>query len=207
MKKLLIMLLAGTMLFCFAACANNEEKLENDEMIGEVTQESEVAEETKEITAETLAVGNTITTPFAEMTVSEAAIANDIQTSVSSGSITYISGPDAKEDTEYVYIRGTLKNTSKSEIVMVNISGTAEIDGYTYDLDRTIIESDGNTTFSIEPLKTYTYTLYAEVPNELAQSAAPCVVNFGFNENFGNIINIPNKETKIDYNYTINIAK
>ncbi len=135
--------------------------------------------------AEAVAVGNTITVDFAEITVAEAAIANDIKTKIKTGNVTYTSGPDASDTTEFVYLRGTIKNTSTSQIDDDYIKGNVVINGYTYDIDSVnIIDSKGSSAFSLDPLVTYTYTLYAEVPNELATAPQSCVVNFGFDENF-----------------------
>lgn len=208
MKKLLAMLLMIAMLLTFTACGGSaDEDTAAKDTVSQEVQETEEVQEEAAPAAETVAVGNTITLPFAEMTISEAAIANNIKTSIKTGSITYTTGPDEKADTEYVYIRGTLKNTSKAEISMINIEGTVEIDGYSYELDNlTIIESDGSSTYSLAPLKTYSYTLSAEVPNELAQSAAPCNVTFGINENFESGDPFAEEPT-YDYTYAISIAK
>ena len=227
MKKLLALILAITMVFAFAACGGDEaEKTENkvEETVSETenktvteTVETDTVEEEKieeekieeeKIEAETVAVGNTITLDFAEMTVSEAVIADDIQTSVKNGHITYTTGPQSKSDTEFVYIRGTIKNTSKSSFSMLDVVGSVEIDGYSYPIDNiSAITSEGQSTYSLDPLMSVTYTIYAEVPNELAASASPCVVNFGFDENFASVPHSSTGTPDLPYNYTLTISK
>ncbi len=202
MKKLLALLLALSVVFIFAACGK---KAETPSTVGVAPTETG---ETKPV-AESVAIGNIITTDFAEITVDEAGLANDIQTSIKTGSITYTSGPDSSADKEFVYIRGSLKYTGKSSVVSPNFLGSVEVDGYSYDIDDSIIESNGSSVFTLEPLMTYQYTLYAEIPNELAESFDSYTMNFGFEEGFDNtVVYTSSGETQPpEYNYTIEIMK
>ena len=139
------------------------------------------------------------------MTIDEAAVADDIQTSIKTGNITYTSGPDSSPDKEFVYIRGTLTNTGKAEISMPEISGKVTADGYSYEIQSiNIIESDGSSAYTISPLMTYTYTLYAEVPNQLVDKVSEFEMNFGFEDNFARVTS---SDKAPAYNYAINIAK
>ena len=56
---------------------------------------------------------------------------------------------------------------------------------------------------------TYQYTLYAEIPNELAESFDSYTMDFGFEENFENkVVYSSSGETQAPaYNYVINIVK
>ncbi len=53
----------------------------------------------------------------------------------------------------------------------------------------------------------YTYTLYAEIPNELAESFTQCKADFGFEENFARPTTYSDKEYVPAYLYTLSITK
>lgn len=208
MKKIIAIALSLMLVFALAGCGGNDTSKQDTVTPGVVDTTPETTTEAPADVknAETVAVGNTITVPFAEITVDEAGIKDDIKQSIKTGNVTYTTGPDRADDKEFVYIRGTIKNTSKAAISGVNIKGSVEIDGYAYDLASVnIIESNGSSSYSIDPLITYTYTIYAEVPNQLVENPASCVMTFGFNENFEFISTFD--ETPIAYNYAIAISK
>lgn len=205
MKKIILMMLVGSM--CLSLCSCNGNQQANTE--GTVSQQETKKENNddatkKEANLTAISLGDKITVDFAEITVDECGIKEDLKTSIKTGNITYTTGPDAVSGSKYVYMRGTLKNTSTSEISNVSIGGKAEIDGYSYNVDSiSIIEENGNSAHSIAPLMTYKYTLYAKVPNELADSHQSCVLNMGFDENFewGS-----SKElSEYKYGYTLNV--
>ena len=200
MKKLFALVMCLTLVFAMASCGGKTENTVNSTVSTSAEKGSEAPK------AEAVDIGNTITVDFAEITIDEAGIADDIKTSIKTGNITYTSGPDSSEDTEFVYIRGTIKNTSKAEMNNPLISGNVDADGYTYELDLNVIESDGSSAFSIAPLISYTYTLYAEVPNEIAQNFEKCSMNFGFEENFENVFT-SDESYDTQYIYTIKITK
>ena len=209
MKKIVAIALSLILVLCFAGCGSDADTgADNNNTV--TPSVSEAPETTTEAVAdvknaETVAVGNTITVPFAELTVDEAGIKDDIKQSIKSDGITYTTGPDRSDDKEFVYIRGTIKNTSKAAINSVELKGTVEADGYSYEIaDIDIIESDGSWTYSIDPLITYTYTIYAEVPNQLVDTITSCTMTFGFDENFEYI---QYDATSVAYNYAIEIAK
>lgn len=209
MKKIVVIALSLLLVICFTGCGNNTDSGadKNNTTTPSVSEAPETTTETvTEVkNAETVAVGNTITVPFAEITVDEAGIKDDIKQSIKTDNITYTTGPDRADDKEFVYIRGTIKNTSKAAINNVELKGAVEIDGYSYDIaDINIIESNGSMAFSIDPLITYTYTIYAEVPNQLVENPASCIMTFGFDENFEYI---QYDATSVAYNYAIAISK
>ena len=206
MKKVLALLLAINALLATAGCGNN--KTDGTVSTTPETVTEQQAEAPKKVEAEPVAVGNQITVDFAEITINEAAIADDIKQSIKSGNITYTTGPNPSADTEFVYIRGTLKNTSTSSINNPQIVGTVKFGEYSYDLKGLdIIESDGSSAYEIAPLIDYTYTLYAEVPNALLESNPTCTMNFAFNESF-DYQNASSEEMgKMPYNYSISIGQ
>ncbi len=205
MKKITAIISTLLMMLPLASCGGSGNETEPTTMDTETVTETEQPTEDAS-DAELVSIGNTITTSFAELTVDEAAVADDIQQSISSGNITYTTGPERSDTTEYVYIRGSIKNTSKSAIDWPTISGNVSVDGYEYEISNTIIEADGSGTNTLEPLMSYQYTLYAAVPNELAQSFTSCTMDFGFEENLENVISIDDDYAP-EYRYTINIAK
>lgn len=204
MKKIVITMLALSMLAAFTACGetktNNVTPSENGAAAGS---EAEVEKEAESELA-AVAIGDKITTDFAEITVDEIGIKEDIKISVTNGNITHTTGPSTQSGTKFVYVRGTMKSTAKSEISRAEFYGNADIDGYTYEIDSSIIDAEGYSTYSISPLMTYTYTLYARVPNELADSHESCVVNFGFNENFEQ--DFDTEISDCDYGYSAVVA-
>lgn len=205
MKKIILMMLVGSMCLSLCACGGNQQANTEGTVSQQETKKENNDDATKkEANLTAISLGDKITVDFAEITVDECGIKEDLKTSIKTGNITYTSGPDAVSGSKYVYMRGTIKNTSTSEISNVSIGGKAEIDGYSYNVDLiSIIEENGNSAYSIAPLMTYKYTLYAKVPNELADSHQSCVLNIGFDENFewGS-----SKElSEYKYGYTLNV--
>ncbi len=204
MKKILSIILTLVALCSISACGGQKSTTTTTTTV--TTEEK--AEKPAEVVAEPVAVGNTITLPFAELTVAEAGVQDDIQVSIKNGNITRTTGPDSSADTEFVYIRGTIKNTSTSSISSPDITGKVEINGYSYDIDSlTIIESDGSSTYELAPLVSYQYTLYTEIPNELATTYQTCDINFSFNENFEFIQTSFDGEPELPYNYKLTLTK
>lgn len=207
MKKIILMLLVGTMCLSLSACGgdgNQQATTDGTVSQQEAKKENNEDETKKEADLTPISLGDKITVDFAEITVDECGFKEDLKTSIKTGNITYVSGPDAVSGSKYVYMRGTIKNTSTSEISMVKIGGKAEIDGYSYNVDSiSIIEENGSSTYSLAPLMTYKYTLYAKVPNKLADSHQSCVLNVGFDENFEGGFDKELSEYK--YGYALNI--
>lgn len=212
MKRIIATILAGSICLSLCACGGNrtvdtegtvyqQETAAKTENSGAVKKEDEAKKE-KELTP--ISIGDKITLDFAEITVDESGIKENIQQSITTGNITYTTGAQAVSGSKYVYMRGTLKNTSQSEISSVNIGGTVVLDGYTYNIESiSIIEANGSSTWRIAPLTTYTYTVYAKVPNEIADNHQSCVLNLCFEENFESGFRKDISEYK--YGYTLNI--
>lgn len=205
MKKFVLMMLVGSMCLSLCACSGNQQVNTEGTVSQQETKKDNNNDATKkEVNLTPISLGDKITVDFAEITVDECGIKEDLKTSIKTGNITYTSGPDAVSGSKYVYMRGTIKNTSTSEISDVSIGGKAEIDGYSYNIDSiSIKEENGSSAYSIAPLMTYKYTLYAKVPNELADSHQSCVLNMGFDENFewGSAKEL----TEYKYGYALNI--
>ena len=126
MKKLLILFLAAIMLLSLAACGGNDapssqgnednSPVEPSDDAANTPDEAEEADPSDAISATEIAIGDTITLDFVEMTFEETGIAADIRQSITTGIVTRTTGPDPAEGKQYLYIRGTIKNLAKSEL-------------------------------------------------------------------------------------------
>lgn len=150
-----------------------------------------------------LSAGQTIALDFVEFTVAEMGIADDLQQEFTrSSGYSYKTGPESKSDKEYVYIRGTIKNLATSTLD-VRLKGNVAINGYNYDdIEISIYDSEGSWNYQIEPLVDYTYILYTEVPNTLAENPENCIFDFGFDKEFSTD-NLYSSNFKLkDFEYT-----
>lgn len=207
MKKFILAVLVLGIILTLCACGGNQQASSD----GTVSQQETKTENTDDMTTKNekadltpIALGDKITVDFAEITVDECGIKEDLKTSIKTGNITYTTGPESVSGSKFVYMRGTIKNTSKSEISWAEIGGQAEIDGYSYNVESIdIIEENGSSAHNLAPLITYKYTLYAKVPNELADSYQSCVLNIGFDDNFAR--DSQKEVSEYKYGYTLKI--
>ncbi|MBR3785652.1 MAG: hypothetical protein IKJ77_04545 [Firmicutes bacterium] len=126
--------------------------------------------------------GDKVTTDFVEMTVKGHDVKPEVKFSKTSGSFTTTTGLYENSGKKYMYIEGSLKNVSKQELD-AEFVGSLVVDGYEYEIDEFLVE-DASSCYSIEPLASVSYVLYAEIPNELAGNYKSAVLNFGFDEYF-----------------------
>lgn len=165
---------------------------------------SSVKNETENVSAP-IAISNGITTEFVEMTVDESGILDNIQKSYSNGSFTYVDGPEPVEGTKYAYIRGSLKCLTKSKISSPEIYGNVVIDGYEYELESlNLVGPDSSYTYDLSPLTTYTYTLYAKLPDEIVDNCQSCIMNIGFENEFESNYSFDDL-SELEHNYVYQI--
>ena len=151
-----------------------------------------------------LAIGDQIKTDFIEITIDEAGLKPDLKTSIKSGNATHISGPGAEAGYQYAYIRGTIKNISKSELNDNGLKMEAILDDYSYtNSSSSIIESNGSSVFNLSPLATYTYTLYVKIPDEIASNHKSFVIHMGFNEGLESVFTNDMSELKYAYEMSL----
>ena len=131
-------------------------------------------------------LGSKITAPGIELTLKESGIASDIRISSESTGIKITSGPSAEPGKQYVYLRGTLKNTGKTAARAV-IGGTVFMDDYEFALKTDTISTSGTPKSSIDPMETVHILLYAQVSDEVAAIFAEGKIVFAFNDNFANV--------------------
>ena len=142
---------------------------------------------------------------FPEMTVDESGILDNIQKSYSNGSFTYVCGPEPVEGTKYAYIRGSLKCLTKSKISLPEIYGNVVVDGYEYELESlNLVGPDSSYTNDLAPLTTYTYMLYAKLPDEIVDNCQSCIMNIGFENEFENNYSFDDL-SELEYNYVYQI--
>ena len=184
--------------------ADDDEEKDED---SEKKEDASISASKKVATAEPeftqLSAGQTISLDFVEFTVAEMGIADDLQQEFTrSSGYSYKTGPESKADKEYVYIRGTIKNLATSTLD-VRLKGNVAINGYNYDdIEISIYDSEGSWNYQIEPLVDYTYILYTEVPNTLAEAPETCIFDFGFDKEFSTD-NLYSSNFKLkDFEYT-----
>lgn len=114
-----------------------------------------------------------------------------------------------KEGEKFIYIYGTIKNTSgnKFEFGQNMYAAMTFDDKYNYNAS---ISADENGSFSylyayLDPLKSEKFYICASVPDELIEEYSQMVVNFGFKTNFEHKYGIQEKDC--DYLYSITISK
>lgn len=210
MKKVSALFLGVLLCFSLCSCGGNRSANTNGTVSQQKTAAKKESDETtkKEKKLTEISLGDKITLDFAEITVDESGIKEDIRQSIKTGNMTRISGPEAVSGSKFVYMRGTMKNTSQSEIPTVKAAGTVVLDGYSYNIESiNIIEANGSSVRSIAPLTTYTYTVYAKVPNEIADNHQSCVLNLCFDDNFKDDFkdDFKNDISEYKYGYTLNI--
>lgn len=195
MKKIFLMALAVIMAFTLVACGGNS-------TVSDGSTDNAVAE-TGSSNYEAVEVGNKITTDSVEITITEAGMANSLETSIKNGYITYTFGPSESEETDYAFIKGKIMNKS-TETIGKEIAAIAKVGDYTLKEDGLdIYKSDGDTVWELAPLVEYNFMMYVEIPNALVESMESCDFNFGFSEGLKTSFS---EFDDMDYKYTLKIT-
>lgn len=192
MKKIIALLL--TLLMCFALCACGDAATDGNSTVVESDTATDADSDSNNdsVVAEPVAVdiGGSIVTDFMEMSIDEVGVSADIRTTVKADIVTRICGPEPEDGMQFIFIRGTIKNTSKEALPVYDFFiGQFDVDGYIYDASAnecSIIDGNGSSLSEIAPLTEGSYTIYAKVPNELADKLNSTVFTFGFYDNFDN---------------------
>ena len=195
MKKFMALVMAVVMVFSLAACGGNDGTVSVDVAEDATTSGSD--------TAETVAVGNKITTDFVELTITEAAVQSSAKTSIKTGNFTRTFGPDDSAETEFAVIKGKITNKSTSTIGNGIVSNVVAGEYTLEEDDVYIYKSDGDTVWELSPLVEYNFMLIVEVPNALVGTADGLNFNFGFNEGLDNMVV---DFSELDYKYSLKIA-
>ena len=131
-------------------------------------------------------IGTTIAADGFELTLTECGLNEDIRVTSKSSGIQITAGPSVESGKQYVYLKGTLKNTSTISIKSV-IGGTIYLDEYEFNLQSDTIATSGNYQQTVSPLETVHILLYAQISDEMAGLFNEGKIVFGFNNNFANV--------------------
>ena len=143
-----------------------------------------------------LAFGEAQTLDFIEFTFTKADLYNKIYYSN-----WYMSATKGKQ---YISVSGPVRNTSDHYQELGKIIGEVVIDDtYTFSMSRFFVEADSYKSV-MDPLSEGTLYLYAEIPDELAESFTSASFRFGFNEN---LEEKPEKLENAEYIYQIDASK
>lgn len=199
MKKLLALALVAVLVFSLVSCGGKDATVSETPSV----ETEEKAPETGAKDYETVAVGNKIATDFIELTVTEAGMADNMQQSITTGYLTRTFGPEAVEESDYAYIKGTIMNKSTSS-VQKEIMAIASVGDYTLEENEFYVyKSDGDTVWELSPLVEYNFMMCVEIPNALVGKPEGCDFKFGFKEgmesSFGEF-------DELDYKYSLHIA-
>lgn len=145
-------------------------------------------------------LGTTIKAEGFELTLDEVGLAEDIRITTE-GDLTITAGPSVIEGKQYVYLKGTLKNTGTTSMTSA-IGGKVYLDEYEFDLKTDLISTQGAPTAHVDPLDTARVILYVEISDEMASVFSSGKIIFGFNDNFADVL-----LEKAQYLYYVDVPK
>jgi hypothetical protein len=200
MKKLISLLLVFVMCMSFAACGGINNGGENGTDAGgnggNAGANAEVNGTTEAPKAEPVKFdfNEKIMLDFAEITFEEYYIKEDIRETISdtssSISITRTFGPSPEAGKQFICFKGKMKNVAKTELPVFDFFiGEFDIDGYKFEITANncdVYTSNGETETAIPPLTEYSFIMYADIPEELANSNKAINYRFGFYDMFDN---------------------
>lgn len=132
------------------------------------------------------ALGDIIKAEGFELTLTETGITPDIRISSESTGIKITAGPSVESGKQYVYLKGTLKNTGTTS-TRTAIGGVIYLDDYEFILRTDTISTAGSPKSAIDPLETVHILLYAQITDEMVSQFAEGKIIFGFNDGFTDV--------------------
>lgn len=141
---------------------------------------------------QTINLGETISVDFAELYFDKKGISNSLEFSNTKGNgggyggnITFrVIIEQEKPGTKYIYLQGTIKNTSSREFDPENMKAKAVVND-TYELDVKVSAVDGGSSVSrLDPLNTATLVLDAAIDDKTAGEIKKIDWYFGFDPSF-----------------------
>lgn len=148
--------------------------------------------------------GDTISNDFVSMTIEKSSISEELYPTNTSSVYSYIPN---KDNEQYFYLTGNIKNISGDTYNVENIYATMTFDDK-YNYKASLKADDGGNNFygnNVKPLGNVKYYLYVSVPNELIESYSNCLIRFGFKENFER--DYSNDFSLYNYRYEINVSR
>ena len=154
-------------------------------------------------TVVSVALGDTISLEFVEISLDETGVSDEILPVDTSRGYSYISDNELEK---YYYATGVLKNLSGNAYSADDIFAEMVFDGkYTYSANLIACAwSDSFYDDYVKPLGTVKYYIYASIPDELIESYSECVLTFGFADDFG-VSKYSLSQDKCDYIYSLTI--
>ena len=111
---------------------------------------------------------------------------------------------EATEGKQFLFLSGQIRNTFNSSYSLGKIAGECLVDDtYSFSLNALMAEG-GSLKTTVDPFGNGTFYLFAELPDELAESMTSAVIRFGFNENFEPK---PEKASDGKYSYEITVSR
>ncbi len=132
-------------------------------------------------------IGDVIKAEGIELVFEEKGLKSDIRITSDSSGIKMTSGPSTEAGKQYVYLKGTLKNTGKTALRCA-IGGTIYLNDYEFELKTDTISTEGSPASSVDPLETVHILLYAQISDEMADIFTEGKIIFGFNDNFSDVM-------------------
>lgn len=124
-------------------------------------------------------LGEQISTETIELNFSEIVLMKQMRLKVNRK---WYSTSDAPDGTHNLCLAGTMMSKAKSPLTWTKFSGSVEIDGYTYELEKWVIEGH-----KLPPMFETKVFLYANVPDSLLENFENCCFKFAFNEEMTNL--------------------
>lgn len=214
MKKWIIWLLVLSFALALTGCGGSAPEAVEEKAPEAGTVLEELPEPTEEVpeepvdegpVAEPVKLGNTISLPFASMTLESFELSDGYSFSHTEGILTRTVSIDCPSGMKLVVLRGTFTNKAKSEVFPSNkpADGLFVINGYEYPVTfRCYNTAEAESLMSVVPLQSADYFFYTEIPASLANSIETCQVYIGFVENLDSSVWVMSVDD-LDYLYLL----
>lgn len=136
--------------------------------------------------AQKYTLGTVLSAEGIEMTFEECGVGEDIRISHKSGNTTYTTGPTVEDGMQYVYLKGTLKNTGHAPYKCI-FAGMVFLDDYEFNFERHLVTPGAHYAYELAPLETVNVLLCSQISDEMAGKFSKGKIVFAFNDNFADV--------------------
>lgn len=153
--------------------------------VGNAAESSQNESQESEIDFTTVNAGDKIENDFVQMTIDSASVGQELYPR-DDGTNYFLSGYGDKEDEQYLYIKGTIKNVFGSAYSADEMYVKFKFDDK-YEYNGYVAVDDGTGDFYgdyMKPLTSADYYILASVPDEIINSYKTCEIKFAFHDNF-----------------------